>query len=144
MHRRLRAGADPAEVIGGALDEITEVGDMGERFATAFVAVAEPDGTVTTAIWSTRTLRLAPGDALRLYTDGLTEARDAAGTQFGLGRLATEGARPAVSSAVLDHLFAEVSAYTHRPADDRSALVLAPAGGDAGRVGNPLPALSPR
>jgi serine phosphatase RsbU (regulator of sigma subunit) len=95
-------------------------------------------------LWSSRSVILAPDDRLLLYTDGLTEARDAAGTQFGLGRLATEGARPAVSSAVLDHLFAEVSAYTHRPADDRSALVLAPAGGDAGRVGNPLPALSPR
>src|SRR6185369_464740 len=46
MHRRLRAGADPADVVSGALDEITELGDMGERFATAFVAIAEPDGTV--------------------------------------------------------------------------------------------------
>jgi serine phosphatase RsbU (regulator of sigma subunit) len=171
MHRRLRAGADPADVVSGALDEITELGDMGERFATAFVAIAEPDGTVIyanaghpppvvlpgpgagrqrqplaatgpiisdlfagTAIWSTRTLRLEPGDALLLYTDGLTEARDAAGTQFGLARLTAEGTRPATCSAVLDHVFAEVTAYASRPADDRSALVLAPTAGRSGEV----------
>jgi serine phosphatase RsbU (regulator of sigma subunit) len=32
-------------------------------------------------------LRLEPGDALMLYTDGITEARDADGTDFGLDRL---------------------------------------------------------
>ena len=39
--------------------------------------------------WAYRqeSISLAPGDRLWLYTDGITEARDAAGTQFGPARL---------------------------------------------------------
>jgi serine phosphatase RsbU (regulator of sigma subunit) len=33
--------------------------------------------------------QLEPGDTLVLYTDGITEARDAAGTLFGVDRLGT-------------------------------------------------------
>jgi sigma-B regulation protein RsbU (phosphoserine phosphatase) len=35
-------------------------------------------------------LVLAPGEALLLFTDGVTEARDAAGEEYGLARLAAQ------------------------------------------------------
>ncbi|MCK9925973.1 serine/threonine-protein phosphatase [Frankia sp. Mgl5] len=183
LRDRLLGGADPGQALGGALAEVAELGDMGEMYATAFVAVAAADGTVTyanaghpapivlrsrgprdrgrtgtdpgevgrslgptgpllsdlfagAAIWSNRTLRLAPGESLVLYTDGLTEARNLAGVEFGSDRLAAagwrstegrvpgRGRRPSAVSGVLDRMFAEVAAFTQRASDDRSALVL--------------------
>ncbi|MEX5707691.1 PP2C family protein-serine/threonine phosphatase [Parafrankia sp. FMc6] len=208
LRERLLGGADPGQALGGALAEVAELGDMGEMYATAFVAVAAADGTVTyanaghpapivlrsrgpwdrgrtapghhgagrslgptgpllsdlfagAAIWSNRTLRLAPGESLFLYTDGLTEARNSAGVEFGPDRLVDAGWRqtgsstpgrgrgPSAVSGVLERMFAEVAAFTQRASDDRSALVLAcvpevdghdgdRALGDSGRLGDTI------
>lgn len=46
-----------------------------------------PLGLFASAPYSTRTLRLEPGDALMLYTDGLTESSDGAEVELGDGRL---------------------------------------------------------
>lgn len=40
-------------------------------------------GAVTDARFASRTVHLAPGQALLLYTDGITEARDGKGELFG-------------------------------------------------------------
>jgi sigma-B regulation protein RsbU (phosphoserine phosphatase) len=58
-------------------------------------------------------VRLGPGDAMILYTDGTTEARDRAGEQFGTGRLtrllgtcagrSATGIARRLELAVLDH-----------------------------------------
>ncbi len=53
----------------------------------AFEASCPPIGLLPDAEFSTRTETLRPGDTLVLYTDGVTEAFNAAMEQFGLDRL---------------------------------------------------------
>jgi PAS domain S-box-containing protein len=72
------------------------------------------------------TLQLAPGDVLVLYTDGITEARDARGVLFDIDRL--ERAVAAIGDApvqqVLDHLIGEVDRHMARQDDDISLVVV--------------------
>jgi sigma-B regulation protein RsbU (phosphoserine phosphatase) len=49
--------------------------------------LALPLGFFADSRYSTETIRLAPRDTLLLYTDGLTEALDASGTDYGVERL---------------------------------------------------------
>lgn len=46
-----------------------------------------PVGVFSEQEFSSRTVRLQPGDALLLYTDGLSEARDVHGAEYGIERL---------------------------------------------------------
>ena len=88
--------------------------------------------------------RLRPGDLLVLYTDGITEARDDAGAQFGVGRLisAIREAREQPIEGIRDHVQRAVSAWTSRREDDMSLVVARyvpgrqaprPGGGGTGR-----------
>jgi sigma-B regulation protein RsbU (phosphoserine phosphatase) len=68
-----------------------------------------------------------PGkDLLCLFTDGLTDARNAAGAAFGERRLlqtvVQQRARPA--QQLVDHVFAELEAFTDLVQDDRTLLIL--------------------
>jgi sigma-B regulation protein RsbU (phosphoserine phosphatase) len=47
-----------------------------------------PLGMFGNSRYASRTLQVKPGDTLVLYTDGLSEARDDAGTEYGASRLA--------------------------------------------------------
>ncbi|MEU7995969.1 PP2C family protein-serine/threonine phosphatase [Micromonospora sp. NPDC049060] len=83
-----------------------------------------PDGRVEVA----RT-RLEPGDRLLLHTDGVTEARDAAGEMFGLSRLADlaerhiGSGRPAAETLRrLSHAVTEHQGGTHQ--DDATLLLV--------------------
>jgi serine phosphatase RsbU (regulator of sigma subunit) len=86
-------------------------------------------GVTTEPRLTTFQLRLHPGESLLLYTDGLTEARDGTGEQFGEERLAgtlTASARPETASDIITALVDAVRAFTG-PSDmddDQAALVL--------------------
>ncbi|GAA2775699.1 hypothetical protein GCM10010521_62780 [Streptomyces rameus] len=76
-------------------------------------------------------LHLKPTETLLLYTDGITEARDSTGQQFGEERLAHAlsaglGTRPHTPQAIVDALIAAVHTFTgpNDIDDDQAALVL--------------------
>jgi phosphoserine phosphatase RsbU/P len=68
------AGHDPALVAHGG--ELSRIGATGL-----------PLGMFCNEQFSTTELRLNPGDCIFLYTDGLTEATDASGDEYGIERL---------------------------------------------------------
>jgi phosphoserine phosphatase RsbU/P len=70
---------------------------------------------------------LAPGDRLILYTDGIVEAEDPAGLDYGearLGRVAAEH-RARAPQAMLDTLFADVSGFAAGQFADDATLIVA-------------------
>jgi sigma-B regulation protein RsbU (phosphoserine phosphatase) len=71
-------------------------------------------------------LALHPGDALVLYTDGVTEARDGAGDQFGQDRLVAVLSACAGRSAAGIARRIEVAALAHSPdlSDDMAVVVV--------------------
>jgi sigma-B regulation protein RsbU (phosphoserine phosphatase) len=75
-----------------------------------------------------KTVAYQAGDRLVLYTDGLVERTDPAGTEYGTRRLQRAlRARAALGAAeMLDAILDDVSAYAAgRPADDDVTLVVA-------------------
>jgi phosphoserine phosphatase RsbU/P len=52
-------------------------------------ATGLPIGMFCSERFSSRVLRIAPGEVLLLYTDGLVEAEDSAGVDYGIERLCT-------------------------------------------------------
>ncbi|WP_322759799.1 SpoIIE family protein phosphatase [Frankia sp. Cr2] len=98
--------------------------------------------------WATASLRLQPGDALFIYTDGLTEARNERGEQFGEDRLLAEILRVPSQGPqeLLDAVFEAVRAHAPgRPSDDRTAIVLARTdASSAGDGGALVPAARPQ
>ena len=76
--------------------------------------------------------QLAPGDAMALYTDGVTEACDAAGEEFGQNRLAAAltGAlqsvrKKAPAQAVVEAILAEVQRFSAGEQADDITLIVA-------------------
>ncbi|XXX72911.1 SpoIIE family protein phosphatase [Sorangium sp. So ce134] len=68
---------------------------------------------------------LEDGDVLVLYSDGVTEARDAHHEQFGLDRLCTavESAQSASVSTIRDRILKEVEGWCPSPDDDITLVV---------------------
>jgi len=107
--------------------------------ADGTVRLVEPLGDPILAVvpgagFREASLDLQPGDALLLYTDGLTEAFSAAGEEYGEPRLTTAlaGAKGGEAAAVADHCIAAVEAFSVGAAqsDDMTCLVarISPAG----------------
>jgi len=70
-------------------------------------------GVLENMTWEQETVRLAPGDALVLYTDGITDAEDENGTFFGQERLleAVQASRGRSAREVQDALIERVHAF---------------------------------
>lgn len=71
-------------------------------------------------------LQLRPGDLMLLYSDGVTEAMNAARQQYGLQRLsaALAAVRERGVAEICAHLMAEVGAWTATQRDDVTVLVV--------------------
>jgi serine phosphatase RsbU (regulator of sigma subunit) len=95
---------------------------------TSLDATGMPVGLVETAAYAVAEARLNPADKLVVYTDGVTEAQNAAGEFFGKKRLqatvAAHSAEPC--QAVHDAIQGAVSAFTQgaEQSDDITLLVL--------------------
>ena len=78
--------------------------------------------------YESRTEKLHPGDALFLYTDGLTDAVNLSGELFGKERLETtlDGASSRSPEEIVDHVWSEILGYSAGApaADDMTCLVL--------------------
>ena len=87
-----------------------------------------------------RTVRLQPGDALLLYTDGVTEARDARREFYPLEeRIAEVAAGAGGTDGLLDRLRDDLVRYVGAPLDDDAALLLARVSGPWDRRAVPPP-----
>jgi sigma-B regulation protein RsbU (phosphoserine phosphatase) len=85
-------------------------------------------GVLSEAEYEQASVAVGPGDRLVLYTDGLTEARDAADEEFGEDRLlaAAVAHRTCSAPALQARLIGEVAAFTRgRLQDDATLMVLA-------------------
>lgn len=115
------------------LDDLDELARLGEVEPLASTGPLMSSLVAAPEAWRAGRLRLAPGDVLFVYTDGLVEARDQAGTLFGRHRLVDELVRIGGRSPgqLLDDVFAAVRRHAPgRPSDDRTAIALSlsPAG----------------
>lgn len=115
---------------------------FGEGGAPAQLEIdaGPPLGLVADASFPVGRCRLAPGDRLCLFSDGVTEAMDAEGRLFGLDRLrATLAETPADadSAAILGRIIAAVAAFTGdaEQSDDITLMVLTVARPDVQRPG---------
>jgi hypothetical protein len=88
-----------------------------------------------------RTVSLQPGDALLLYTDGVTEARDARREFYPLEERVAEVAARAggTDGDLLDRLRDDLLRYVGAPLDDDAALLLARVSGPWDRRAVPPP-----
>lgn len=72
---------------------------VGPGGARGLPADGVPVGLFSSARYSTTPLRLAPGETLLLYTDGVTEARDRSDGEYGVDRLGQAAARGRAGTA---------------------------------------------
>jgi sigma-B regulation protein RsbU (phosphoserine phosphatase) len=122
----LRYRANGQLIFAGAHEEIlilrAETGKC-ERLSTpgTWVAATRDIADVT----EDQHAQLEDGDVLLLYTDGVIEASNAAGQEYGLDRLSIELERAGVLpvSEIRDRLLASVCGFLHEQADDIALLV---------------------
>jgi len=85
-------------------------------------------GLLDAATYEYGSVRLEPGDVLVVFSDGVAEARNTAGEEFGRDRLvaALQGAHGASADVVLDRVTSAVRTFSHgaAQADDITVLVL--------------------
>jgi len=119
----VRAGHEPSLLLraGGGEPELLAAGGLALGF---------DDGAVFDAVLEEGEVELRAGDLLALYTDGITEAANAAGDEFGRDRFAQALARHDQTSLAkmvdkLDRYLRQFSALAQRN-DDRTLLLVRP------------------
>jgi sigma-B regulation protein RsbU (phosphoserine phosphatase) len=109
---------------GGHNPPVLSTADGPRRLETGGLVL----GLFEQAEFEEETLQLAPGDTILVFSDGVTEAENEEGEQFGDERLlATIAAsRGASAQALLDRVLEDVRAFCGRalPTDDVTALVV--------------------
>jgi sigma-B regulation protein RsbU (phosphoserine phosphatase) len=112
-------------VAGGGHNPLLVFGEGGERRLAARGSLL---GVRPGLEFPEDTLKLRAGDLLALYTDGVTEARNAAGELFGVERLCAllRGVRALSPAAVLETVLDEVVDFRAGlpPADDLTLLLV--------------------
>ena len=87
-----------------------------------------PLGVIASESYAEHVTPCLPGDTLLLYSDGVSEALDAGGAEYGSERLRTLFAQtcPAPPAQILERLRADLHEYTGstKGADDRSAIIV--------------------
>jgi sigma-B regulation protein RsbU (phosphoserine phosphatase) len=116
-----RAGHDPPLIYRAASREIEELAPPG-------LAVGVDEGPAFERVTGDLKVQMATGDTILLYTDGLNEALNAEGDEFGLERICETFSRYAHkgADAVLDRLFeaAEEFVGEFEQSDDMTIVVL--------------------
>jgi sigma-B regulation protein RsbU (phosphoserine phosphatase) len=91
-------------------------------------ATGVPLGMFATSPYTVQRLRLDPGDCLLLYTDGLSEARNATGAEYGMKRISTvAGERHGwVPQELLDACMRDVTNHSAgaKQFDDQTLMVI--------------------
>jgi len=121
--RYTNAGHNPPLVIRAGAAEST---------ATELGATGPPLGLLSTASYKAGEVTLGPGDLLLLYTDGIVEAVDPDGEEYGLDRLKQvcrrhHGSTPAAVAEALDRDLLAFVRGTPFP-DDRTVVLVRRAG----------------
>ncbi len=95
---------------------------------TPFPASGLPMGLFCGGRFSVQAVSLRPGDMLFLYTDGLTEARNPDGEEYGLDRLVTllAGSRASAPGALASECLDDLAAFRAgaRRSDDLTLMVV--------------------
>lgn len=113
---RLSSGGHPPPLVRHASGAVEQVQIRG-----TLLGLLDDPGLVPVSV------PLAPGDALLLYTDGVTEARADRGVLGDEALRAILAAAPPGADAIADHVAAAVRAHSGPVlADDAALLVLAP------------------
>ena len=127
-------------VVGGSSVEILNCGHPPPLLVRnqAVTSVEDPDpglplglASLASSARTPMTIPFAPGDQMLFYTDGVSEARDKAGTFYPLSRCGVllDGGKP---QAALDRLQDDVTRYVgHALEDDAAMLLIRPARDDA-------------
>lgn len=121
-----RAGRD------GSVDFVSAghlpVFHLGRHSVKTEGATGVPLGMFAKARFPVHRLSLAKGEALLMYSDGLTEARNAASEEYGLNRVKqiAEQHNAAAPDALIAEYLSDLGRFTagRKPADDLTLLVL--------------------
>lgn len=81
-------------------------------------------GVLATAGWQSFETKLAGGDTLVLYTDGLLEARDADGEEFGISRIEEALAGGGTAREIADRILASANRHSASAREDDLTLIV--------------------
>jgi sigma-B regulation protein RsbU (phosphoserine phosphatase) len=98
----------------------------GDGSVDQIKATGVPLGMFPNASWKEETVILEPGDLLCVYTDGVTEALNAADEEFGMDRLSRLLVAPSSPDEICRAVFENVSAFAADVPqyDDQTLLIL--------------------